>query len=401
MSVEHLQEVKLGALVRSKRTITYGIVQPGNNTPNGHLLIRSKDYSRGWCSTEKMMRVSDEIEKPYSRSRVAEGDLLITVVGANIGKIAVVPPWLDSANISRSVARISIDPEKSDPRYVRQFLEGGVSRLIWINSLGGAQPVLNLESLRKFSIPAIPLPEQKKIAEILSTWDDALEKLDDLIATKERQKHGLMQQLLTGKKRLPGFGKSWVEKRLGDLFSNRKEAKRSDLPLLSITMALGVVDRDELVKKDSSNADKSKYLRITLGDIGYNTMRMWQGVSALSTLEGIVSPAYTICTPGDGILGEYAAHLFKLPKTISLFHRYSQGLVSDTLNLKYPNFAQIEVTLPDDIKEQQAIASILDTSDQEIALLKKKRDAIDDQKRGLMQQLLTGKVRVKLEDSAA
>jgi type I restriction enzyme S subunit len=123
---------------------------------------------------------------------------------------------------------------------------------------------------------------------------------------------------------------------------------------------------------------------------------MWQGVSALSQLEGIVSPAYTICVPTEKIDARFAAHFFKYYHTIHLFHRYSQGLVDDTLNLKFPNFAVIEVTIPSDIEEQKAIARILDLCDQETKLLRTQRTAIDQQKRGLMQRLLTGKLRVKI-----
>lgn len=251
-------------------------------------------------------------------------------------------------------------------------------------------------SFLKLPVLLPPLPEQQKIADILGTWDEALEKLDALIAAKARRKQALMQQLLTGHRRLPGFSKPWVKSKLGELFLNRTENNRLDLPLLSITADQGVVSRDSLTKRDTSSEDKSKYLRIAPGDIGYNTMRMWQGVSALSAMEGLVSPAYTILTPTARIDGKFAAHFFKLPHTISLFHRYSQGLVDDTLNLKFPTFAVIEVTVPVDVTEQCAIAAVLDTADAELRLLRQQRTALDHQKRGLMQQLLTGRIRVNL-----
>ncbi|WP_052342937.1 hypothetical protein [Saccharicrinis fermentans] len=105
-----------------------------------------------------------------------------------------------------------------------------------------------------------------------------------------------MQQLLTGKTRLKGFGGEWKESKLEEYFTQRNETNQKKLPLLSVGIN-GVYPQDESIKKDTSNTDKSKYKRICVGDIGYNTMRMWQGRSALSSLEGIVSPAYTIITP--------------------------------------------------------------------------------------------------------
>jgi type I restriction enzyme S subunit len=259
-----------------------------------------------------------------------------------------------------------------------------------------AVPHISTQQIKEFSFWLPRLIEQQKIADILGTWDEALEKLDALIAAKGRRKQALMQQLLTGKSRLRGFGKRWDHAKLGDLFKERTESNRLDLTLLSITADRGVVRRDSLEKRDTSSEDKSKYLRISPGDIGYNTMRMWQGVSALSTLEGIVSPAYTICMPTNRMVGQFAAHFFKFPHTISLFHRYSQGMVDDTLNLKFPSFAAIEVTVPRDIAEQRAIATILDTADAELRLLRQQRTALDQQKRGLMQKLLTGQIRVPL-----
>jgi len=248
--------------------------------------------------------------------------------------------------------------------------------------------------LATMRLPLPPCHEQCKIADILSTWDETLETLDALIAAKDHQKQALMQQLLTGKTRVKGAKGKWISAKLGDLFDERVERDRIDLPLLSITADRGVVPRDELAKRDTSSEDKSKYLRIAPGDIGYNTMRMWQGVSALSTLEGIVSPAYTICRPTTRIDGMFAAHFFKFPHTIHLFHRWSQGLVDDTLNLKFPSFSVIEVFIPESITEQQQIAAILETADQELTLLRTQRQTLDQQKRGLMQRLLTGKIRV-------
>ena len=172
-----------------------------------------------------------------------------------------------------------------------------------------AVPIVNKSEFSAYKIPPLPLPEQKKIAEILSAWDRAIEQVGRLINAKQRLKKGLMQQLLYGRMRFPEFGKhakkkgempeGWKACKLGTCFNERKETN-PDLPLLAITSERGVIPRDEVERKDTLNADKSKYKRIALGDIGYNTMRMWQGVSAVSTLEGIVSPAYTICTPKNG-----------------------------------------------------------------------------------------------------
>jgi len=241
-----------------------------------------------------------------------------------------------------------------------------------------------------------PMIEQKKISEILHTWDQAINATARLIRNSQRQKKALMQLLLTRQKRLPGFEENWSEFRLGTLFKERVETETQGLPLLSITSDDGVINRESVGRKDTSNTDKSKYLRICIRDIGYNTMRMWQGVSGLSHFEGIVSPAYTVLTPQAGVDPLYASYLFKLPSMIHLFYRHSQGMVSDTWNLKYSNFSKIKWTFPN-INEQKAIATVLATADNEIEALQQKLFCLKQEKNALMQQLLTGKRRVKVK----
>lgn len=282
------------------------------------------------------------------------------------------------------------------PEYARYCLRGNyIRKEIAVLAQGATRFNLPKRELLKLYIPLPPPKEQKKISFILSSWDSAILKTQKLILAKRRLKKALMQQLLTGKRRFKEFLRPWQDYHLGEIFKERKERGRKDLPLLAITSDRGVIYREEVDRKDSSSTDKSNYKGITPGDIGYNTMRMWQGVSALSSLEGIVSPAYTICVPKtDKVIGTFAAYLFKYPPIIYLFYRYSQGLVSDTLNLKFPNFKQIKVRIPQ-IDEQKKISAVLAHCDKEIYSLEQKLELLKQQKRGLMQKLLTGQTRVK------
>jgi restriction endonuclease S subunit len=169
--------------------------------------------------------------------------------------------------------------------------------------------------------------------------------------------------------------RDWDCIRLGEVFAERVETGFNDLPLLAVTGGRGVVPRNTLNRRDSSNVDKSAYLRVLPGDIAYNTMRMWQGVGGLSVHEGIVSPAYTVCRPLEKLAPAFAPHLLKHPANIRLFHRHSQGMVDDTLNLKFHNFAKIQVALPP-VTQQRRIASMLSDFDEALsntqAVLEKK-----------------------------
>ena len=245
-----------------------------------------------------------------------------------------------------------------------------------------------------------PYKEQKKLVVILQLWDTAIEKQTALTEQLTLRKRGLMQQLLTGKKRLKGFSGEWKEVRLGEVFYERNETNCDDLPLLSITGDKGVIYQSESDKRDISNEDKSKYKRICPNDIGYNTMRMWQGRSALSELEGIVSPAYTIVTPKESVDARFMAMLIQQPRIVYSFWTHSQGLVSDTLNCKYPDFSQVKVTIPPK-DEQTAVAEFLIGLNKEIELANKKLASLQAQKKGLMQVLLTGKRRINQQHSYA
>lgn len=284
-----------------------------------------------------------------------------------------------------------------DPEYLYYAISfAGLHRLADTSTI----PQLNNKHVLPHVLPRPSLKEQRRIAQVLATWDQAIAMTERLLANSEKQKLGLMQGLLGGKHRLGGHTAGWQEHLLGKLFTERVEPNRDDLQLLSITREQGVILRDDVGRKDTSNEDKSKYLRICPGDIGYNTMRMWQGVSALSQYEGIISPAYTVITPGALIDGKFASYLFKSQSVVFLFYRHSQGLVSDTWNLKFSHFAKIKIKIPC-IQEQRGIAEVLEKADQQIEAIQRQLSALREEKAALMSQLLTGKRRVKLPDVEA
>lgn len=285
-----------------------------------------------------------------------------------------------------------IPNEKTNPEWLYYIIIYSKPRLVRLGC-GSTFLEVSKKDFSRFKIAVPPLAEQRKIAEVLGVWDEAIEKQARLIEKLALRKRALMQRLLSAKLRLPGFSEPWKIHKLQELFTERNETNRTDLPLLSITGDRGVILQTESEKRDTSNDDKSKYKRIAKGDIGYNTMRMWQGRSALSGLEGIVSPAYTIVVPNTDVDGYYMSVLFKQPRLIYDFWTHSQGLVGDTLNCKYRDFGQVHICCPP-LAEQKAITEVLTAADREIELAKEKLERLRRQKRGLMQQLLTGKKRI-------
>ena len=145
-----------------------------------------------------------------------------------------------------------------------------------------------------------------------------------------------------------------------------------DGELISVTINDGIKKFSELGRHDNSNDDKSKYKKVCIGDIAYNSMRMWQGASGYSPYEGIVSPAYTVLSPNSGINSKCLAYQFKLPEMIHTFQINSQGITSDNWNLKYPALSEIEIFVSRNEKEQAKIAEYFEWLDRLITLHQRK-----------------------------
>ncbi|WP_295909937.1 restriction endonuclease subunit S [uncultured Xanthomonas sp.] len=375
-------------------TVSVGIVvNPSSyyvDASQGVRAFRSGNVRENKINDSNWVYLSEEGQRKNKKSILHAGDVLVVRTGF-AGTACVVSAAYEGANcIDVLFARPNL--EKLLPEYLCQLTNSELGRKqVLAGQSGLAQKHLNVSSYEKMGFGLPPVWEQRRIAHILSTWDQAIATAERLLANSQHQKLALMLELLSPKKNSGG----WSSYRLGDLFSERVEGKQDDLPLLSITRDDGIVLRDSVGRKDTSNEDKSKYLRICPGDIGYNTMRMWQGVSALSTLEGIVSPAYTVIVPNEKIDARFAAYLFKLEKMVFTFYRHSQGLVSDTWSLKFDHFKKIRVQIPARA-EQERIVGVLAAADEVISAQKAQARNLRSEKSALMSQLLTGKRRVRL-----
>lgn len=388
-------EVKrLGEIFTFKNGVNAGKDSYGE----GVRFVNTMDVLNNEYITGKILRGRVAInEKTKNEFLVSFGDVLFNRTSETREEVGCSTVYLDNedAVFGGFVIRArDIDTNILKPRFKQYCFQPSYIRN-QISALGNGAIRYNLgqEDLSKVNLLIPAKVEQEAIVSVISLWDTAIAKQTALIEKLTRRKRGLMQQLLTGKKRLKGFSGEWKEVRLGELFDERNETNCDNLPLLSITGDKGVIYQSESDKRDISNEDKSKYKHICPNDIGYNTMRMWQGRSALSGLEGIVSHAYTIVTPKDIIDVRFIAMLIQQPRIVYSFWTHSQGLVSDTLNCKYPDFRQVKVVIPSK-EEQTAVADFFVEIDKEIELANKKLARLQEQKKGLMQQLLTGKKRI-------
>jgi type I restriction enzyme S subunit len=260
------------------------------------------------------------------------------------------------------------------------------------------------ELLRTLPVWLPPLPVQTRIARILGAWDKAITEMLKLIEAKRQLRKALSQRFFDDRGSQGVVADNTCcggehdsprpASKLGEFFRQRREKGYEGLPLLSVTMARGVIRRDSVDRKLETSLDSEEHQLVKRGDIVYNMMRMWQGAFGVAEEEGIVSPAYVVCAAKNGIIPGFVGHLLRHSKMMKKLSDYSYGLTGDRLRLYYKDFAKIPVQIPP-IEEQRRIAAVLDTVDREIELLTRQADALKLQKKGLMQKLLTGQIRVK------
>lgn len=249
-----------------------------------------------------------------------------------------------------------------------------------------------------FLIP--PLPEQEKIAEILGTWDVAIKKLSDLIEQKKLLKKGLMQKLLTGKTRLPGFSQPWKEVKLGEICKLETTTSKSafiDENGKYYIIDMGAVSMEGTLissKRTNTREDLLKINDIVMpkDDIGGGNIIGKTAIIKQESTYVLSDHVFKLkIHDSDAMFISYLINSFKYNKYM---RRMSSG--SAILGLSKKDVEKCLLNIPSDISEQQAIADVLSAADDEINLLNQKLEAIKEQKKGLMQQLLTGQIRVKV-----
>lgn len=284
----------------------------------------------------------------------------------------------------------------------------------YLSRQGAGRYKLNKATLEILPILVPPVPEQQKIAQILSTWDKAIEKLEALIAVKQKRKKALMQQLLTGKKRFAEFVKSegiqktkfgsipadWQYLHIADVakqFSVKNNAGY-DLPVLSCTKHYGLVDSLSYFGKQIFSEDTSTYKVVLRNSFAYATNHIEEGSIGYQNLydKALISPMYTVFQTNENINDEFLYRLLKTELYRHIFEVNTSASVDRRGSLRWDQFSAIKIPVPT-ITEQQRIASFFAVTDTEIETHQKQLAALREQKKGLMQQLLTGKKRVKVD----
>ena len=239
-------------------------------------------------------------------------------------------------------------------------------------------------------VRAPKIAEQNKISKFIALIDSRIAAQRRLVELLKKHKRGVQSAMFEGILRVRCYTQKcwpkWESVKLGEIFEERSERGGSADELLSVTINSGVKRQSDTDKKDSSSEDKGNYKRVVVGDVVYNTMRMWQGASGVSPWTGIVSPAYTVIYPNKKQNTTFWAYAFKHWRLVQTFQKFSQGLTSDTWNLKFFQLADIKVKMPS-FEEQNAIVDFLQRIDIQVIAAEKQLEKLNEMKSGFLQQL--------------
>ena len=385
-------------LVEQTSPICYGVVQVGKHTESGVPIVAIKFVKE--IASAPLHRTAISLEKPYARSRLKGGDVLISIKGT-IGRVGIVPNGFEG-NISRELARLRICNRTASPEYIAHQLEADATQERILRSVVGTTRLeFSIAALREFELPVPPnLAEQRAIAAALSDMDALLGALDRLIAKKRDLKQSAMQQLLTGQTRLPGFSGEWEIKRLGELAEiisggTPKTGEPSYwngsikwCTPTDITSCSG-----KYLAKTEREISESGLLSCSAQLLPIGSLLL----CSRATIGEIRIAACEICT-NQGfkslVCKPEVSNEFLYYKLLTMKSQMIERAIGSTfLEISKKDTAALVLSIPA-LPEQKAIAEVLSDMDAELAALEQRRDKTLALKQGMAQELLTGRTRL-------
>jgi len=370
-------------------------------TKSGIRVIQLQNIGDGKFINDDFVYTSKEKAQELNNCLVYPNDIIIAKMAEPVARACIVPNLYSKFLMCSDGIRLRIDKSKFNNKFILEIINYETFRKIAIaRSSGSTRKRIGLNDLKKIQLAVPPLQEQKKIAQILSTWDRAIEKQEKLIEAKEKLKKGLMQRLLTGEVRFKEFGSGTLVSQNGGvktpLPSGWEEVRLGEIAKITT----GISNREDSSEKGGLYTffDRSE-------DIRTSDKYLFDGEAIIVAGEGQkFIPKYFI---GKFDLHQrtYAIMNFNylvVEAKYLFYHIYqnknyflSQAVGSTVKSLRLPMFKKMKIKLPS-LTEQQKIAKVLSTADREIKLLKKELKELKKQKKGLMQRLLSGEVRVKI-----
>jgi type I restriction enzyme, S subunit len=370
---------------------------------SGIPVIMPKDLLNGNIIIDKAARISQEKADVLSKHKLENGDLIFSRRG-NVTCAAIVTVKEVGCICGTGCLRVRLDKNCVSPPFLNALIQNENVK-DWLESNAVGQTMLNLNTtiLSNLPIQIPPLLEQCRIAEVLGVWDESIDLLERLIGRVRSRKQGLMQQLLTGKKRFKEFeGSEWKRYHFKDIFKRitRKNTVNNS-NILTISGTHGLINQRDFFNKRVAADNLDGYYLIEKGEFAYNkSYSNSYPLGAIKRLDrydaGVLSTLY-ICFGLSNSLnsGDFMAHYFES----GIFNKEIYGIAQEgarnhgLLNIGVNDFFELFLHIPP-LPEQEKIAAVLSAADEEISTLEKQLAAYKQQKLGLMQQLLTGRIRI-------
>lgn len=320
------------------------------------------------------------------------GDFLISRSNSldKVGRAILFRGEIENCSYPDLLMRFRVNEFQTLNVYLEAYLKSSAVRSYIQSCAAGtsnSMVKINKSVVEKIPILLPPLPEQKAIADLLSTWDAAIEKTARLIEAKERRFRGLMQELIGD------VCHQWEHFRPDSIFDTVSEKNFPEEELLSVTQDRGVIPRSMLEGRVMSpDGSTSGYKRIKRGDFAIS-LRSFQGGIEYSDYQGILSPAYTVLRPKIEMSEDYWRLFFKSYIFIKRYLDLAVIGIRDGKQISIPDFMSVKIPVPS-LQDQQCIAQTLLSVQREVDLLRGILEQYKTQKRGLMQKLLTGEWRV-------
>lgn len=370
------------------------------------LVVRTSNVRNGQLVLDDIKYTTIHGYEEWTQRAIPEyGDVFFTRE-APAGESCLVPAGLQLCMGQRMVM-LRPNRNKVDPIYLSLVLATEKSKFDILRlSIGSTVSRINIADIKKLKVATPPLPEQNKIAKIITSWDQAITVTKKLLKKSQLQKKELAQRLLTGKVRLHGFQSAMGKYRLEQLFS-RVTTKNSevDTNVLTISAQHGLIRQEDFFSKTVASETLDNYFLLKKGQFAYNkSYSNGYPMGAIKRLnkydKGVVTTLYICFEVRDenSCNPEFFEHYFETGLLNNGLSKVANegGRAHGLLNVKPSDFFGLTVYVPE-VDEQKAIATVLTTADQETQTLQAKLDCLKQEKKALMQQLLTGKRRVTVD----
>lgn len=367
--------------------------------------LRVANVQDGYLDLSEIKTIEVE-RKDIERFSLRCNDILLTEGGDfdKLGRGTIWSSQIEPCLHQNHVFAVRPDPVVLDPYFFSLQASGAHGRSYFLSCAKRSTNLASINSTQLKEFPTLipPIQEQRKISSVISCWEKAITTTESLIAAKQKRKQALMQQLLTSKKRLRGFKKPWLRAQIDEVL---EEVKRpvdwSDddvYELISMRRRSGGAFLRENLKGSDILTKKMNTARA--GDFLISKMQVVHGAMGLvpSHLEGKhISDSYIALVSKNPKVLDIAFFdwISRLSSTYRLAYRSSYGVHIEKMTFNIELFMAEHISIPNDIAEQRRIVAILDSADREIQIIKQKKAALEEQKKGLMGVLLTGKKRVK------